>query len=121
DRVEHLQGDVAVLVKHVAELRRAEDEATERRQGSDGRAPRAVVEEGDLAEEVTRAELALPVRCVDIDAALDDDDEVPAALPALAENLSGGQVDLVGTRRDEGQLFVGAAGDEGDAAQQLHL
>src|SRR2546423_994643 len=119
DRAQHLHRDIAVLVEHVAELLVSEDQATHRCGRPDGRRPRAVVDESDLAEEVARAESALAPVGIHLGLPLKDDEEVAAALALLGEHATGRDVHLVGTRGDEHELFVGAAGEERHRTQPI--
>src|SRR2546428_492394 len=115
--MEHLHRDARVLVEHVLELRRTEDEATHRRRGLHGRGPRPVVEESDLPEELPRPERAPPLGRIDVDPAVNEDEELAPALALLDEDLSGGEIDLVDAAGDELELLVGAAEEERDRLQ----
>src|SRR2546425_3797784 len=95
DRAEHLDGDVGVLVQHVAELLMSEHQAAHRRRRHHGRRPWPVVEERDLAEEVTGTERPPTFGGLDSGGAFEDHEEVAAGLALLAERSPRRDVDLV--------------------------
>ncbi len=83
--LEHLPGEVGVLLDEGLELPRRDPVALERRLGRDRRSPRAVVDERDFAEVVPVLE-GLQVLALDADRrlALVDDEEADPACPSLA-------------------------------------
>src|SRR5438309_9403832 len=96
-------------MENVSELRVPEDEAAHRRcRFHRGRA-RAVVDQRDLAEEVSGSEGSLSRCRVHLGAAVQDDEEVSAALSLLGEDRTRRNVNLVRARGEEGELLLGAA------------
>src|SRR2546428_8324982 len=88
DRAEHLDGDVAVLVQHVAKLFVPEHKAAHRRRGHHGRCPRSVVQERDLAKELAGTEHPLARVGLDPGGAFEDDEEIPTGFALLAEGAA---------------------------------
>src|SRR2546425_226379 len=88
DRAQHLDGDVAVLVQHVAKLFVPEHKAAHRRRGHHGRRPRSVVQESDLSEEIARPEHPLAFAGLDSGGTLEDHEEVTTGLALLAERAA---------------------------------
>src|SRR5439155_3461582 len=113
-RAEDLDRDLAVLIEDVADLRVPEDEAAHRGRRANGRRARSVVEEGDLAEELTRPEHPLSRGRLDLRLALENDEEIAAALALLAEDATGRKVHLLNPGEDETELFVAATREERD-------
>src|SRR5205823_2461053 len=103
DRAQDLHCDLAVLVEHISELTVSEDEAAHRRGRLHGGGARPVVDESDLSEKITRAEGSLALDRIHLGTALEDDEEVAAALPFFGQDLPGREVDLIGARGDEGK------------------
>src|SRR2546430_2075513 len=117
DRAQDLHRDLAVLVKHIPELGVSEDEAAHWRRGFHSCGARSVVDEGDLAEEIAGAKSPLTLGGVHLGAALQDDEEVSAALALLGQDPARRDVDLVGAGGDERELLVVAAAEERHRAQ----
>src|SRR5437879_11956098 len=96
-------------MENVSELRVPEDEAAHRRcRFHRGRA-RAVVDECDLAEEVSGAEASLSRCRVHLGAAFQDAEEVSAALSLLGETRTRRMVERVRARGDRAELLLCAA------------
>ena len=80
------------------------------------------VDERDLAQEVTGAQRCHPLPLpLDLDRAVDDDEELVAGGALASKQLTGGDVDLVGEHGEPFELATGEAGEERYPFQLLEL
>src|SRR5262249_11557049 len=90
-----------------------------RRRSGDRRVARLVREQCHLADEVAgadRGDLPLPLPR-DVEAAVDDDEELMTGLPLPDHDLAGFGFDLLGRPRDLAEILLRALREQGDALE----
>ena len=101
ERLEHAQLDPRRVVEQRAEARPRDHEQVGRDGRRHRRRPRRARDQRDLAEEVAGAEHAhLPAAAMHLGVAVEDHEELVAAIPFPREHLARLDVDLVGDLRD---------------------
>src|SRR5919106_3713637 len=122
ERCRDLLLELRLLVEERAEVLAGEDEEAKRRLGRHRRRPGPVLEERDLAEELTfsqRSDLGAVLRHGDL--AVDDDEELAAGGALAGEGLPFLHFHVLGHLRKLAQLTAGEVGEEGAPSERIRL